>query len=103
MTCDIVTCDIKQKKNSKKSIYNKLYIEVIFDLNVTCHKSQCHKLKIIVKYLIMSKIVKKSKGTVGHFDDDSFEFQPYGKGEPVYDYSHKVGGLSCSGCLSDTS
>ena len=51
----------------------------------------------------MSKIVKKSKGTVGHFDDDSFEFQPYGKGEPVYDYSHKVGGLSCSGCLSDTS
>ena len=53
--------------------------------------SQCHKPKTTVKYLIMSKIVKKSKGTVSHFDDDSFEFSPYGKGEPVYDHSHKVG------------
>ena len=39
----------------------------------------------------MSKIIKKNKGTVSHFDDDSFEFQPYGKGEPVYDHTHKVG------------
>ena len=39
----------------------------------------------------MSKIVKKSKGTVSHYDDDSFAFSPYGKGEPVYDHSHKVG------------
>ena len=54
--------------------------------------SQCHKLKIIVKYLIMNKIVKKTKGTVSHYNDDSFEFTPYGKGEPVYDHSHKVGG-----------
>ena len=29
----------------------------------------------------MSKIVKKRKGTVSHYDDDSFEFSPYGKGE----------------------
>ena len=28
---------------------------------------------------------------MSHFDDDSFEFTPYGKGEPVYDHSHKVG------------
>ena len=42
----------------------------------------------------MSKIVKKHKGTVSHFDDDSFEFQPYGKGEPVYDHTHKVGGTA---------
>ena len=40
----------------------------------------------------MSKIVKKHKGTVSHFDDDSFEFHPYGKGEPVFDHTHKVGG-----------
>ena len=39
----------------------------------------------------MSKIVKKNKGTVSHYDDDSFEFSPYGKGEPVYDHSYKVG------------
>ena len=39
----------------------------------------------------MSKIVKKHKGTVSHFDDDSFEFTPYGKGEPVYDHTCKVG------------
>ena len=40
----------------------------------------------------MSKIVKKSKGTVSHFDDDSFEFLPYEKGEFVNDQSHKAGG-----------
>ena len=48
----------------------------------------------------MSKVIKKRKGTVSHYDDDSFEFSPYGKGEPVwslspaeaYDHSHKVGG-----------
>ncbi len=39
----------------------------------------------------MSKVIKKNKGTVSHFDDDSFEFTPYGKGEPVYDHSHIVG------------
>lgn len=37
----------------------------------------------------MSKVIKKNKGTVSHFDDDSFEFTPYGKGESVYDQSHK--------------
>ena len=37
----------------------------------------------------MSKVVKKHKGMVSHYDDDSFEFQPYEKGEPVYDHSHK--------------
>ena len=42
----------------------------------------------------MSKVIKKNKGTVSHFDDDSFEFTPYGKGEPVYDHSHKVGNCS---------
>ena len=40
----------------------------------------------------MSKIVKKRKGTVSHYDDDSLVFNPYGKGEPVYDHSYKVGG-----------
>ena len=39
----------------------------------------------------MSKVIKKRKGTVSHYDDDSFEFSPYGKGEPVYDRSYKVG------------
>ena len=39
----------------------------------------------------MSKVIKKRKGTVSHYDDDSFEFSPYGKGEPVYDHSYKVG------------
>ena len=40
----------------------------------------------------MSKIIKKRKGTVSHYDDDSFACNPYGKGEPVYEHSHKVGG-----------
>ena len=40
----------------------------------------------------MSKVIKKNKGTVSHYDDESFEFHPYGKGEPVYDHTHKVGG-----------
>ena len=40
----------------------------------------------------MSKVIKKRKGAVSHYDDDSFAFNPYGKGEPVYDHSHKVGG-----------
>ena len=39
----------------------------------------------------MKELVKSTKGTVRHYGDDSLEFTPYGKGEPVYDHSHKVG------------
>ena len=39
----------------------------------------------------MKNLAKKTKGTVNHFSDDSLEFTPQGKGEPVYEYSYKVG------------
>ena len=39
----------------------------------------------------MKDLVKKTKGTVSQYKDDSFEFTPYGKGEPVYEHSYKVG------------
>ena len=39
----------------------------------------------------MKKLVKKIRGTVSQFEDDSLEFTPYGKGEPVYEDSYKVG------------
>ena len=39
----------------------------------------------------MKDLVKKTKGTVSQYKDDSFEFTPYGKGEPVYESSYKVG------------
>ena len=39
----------------------------------------------------MKDLVKTTKGTVRHYKDDSFEFTPYGKGEPVYEDSYKVG------------
>ena len=39
----------------------------------------------------MKELLKKCKGTVSHFNDDSLEFTPYGKGEPVYEASYKVG------------
>ena len=39
----------------------------------------------------MKNLVKKTKGTVSQFSDDSLEFVPQGKGEPVYEHSYKVG------------
>ena len=39
----------------------------------------------------MKDLVKKMKGTVSQFSDESLEFTPYGKGEPVYESSYKVG------------
>ena len=39
----------------------------------------------------MKNLVKKTKGTVSQFSDDSLEFTPQGKGEPVYEHSYKVG------------
>ena len=39
----------------------------------------------------MKDLVKKTKGTVSQFSDDSLEFTPQGKGEPVYEHSYKVG------------
>ena len=39
----------------------------------------------------MKEIVKSTRGTVHQYNDDSLDFKPYGKGEPVYDHSHKVG------------
>ena len=39
----------------------------------------------------MKDLVKKTRGTVNHFSDDSLEFVPQGKGEPVYEHSYKVG------------
>ena len=39
----------------------------------------------------MKEIVKSTRGTVHQYNDDSMDFKPYGKGEPVYDHSHKVG------------
>ena len=39
----------------------------------------------------MKDLVKKTRGTVNQFADDSLEFVPQGKGEPVYEHSYKVG------------
>ena len=39
----------------------------------------------------MSEIVKSTRGTVRQYNDDSMEFIPQGKGEPVYEHSYKVG------------
>ena len=39
----------------------------------------------------MSNLVKQVTGKCRQYDDDSFEFKPYGKGEPVYEHSYKVG------------
>ena len=39
----------------------------------------------------MSELVKSTKGTVRQYKDDSMEFIPQGKGEPVYEHSYKVG------------
>ena len=39
----------------------------------------------------MKELVKTTKGTARHYKDDSFEFTPYGKGEPVYEDSYKIG------------
>ena len=39
----------------------------------------------------MSDLLKRIKGTVSQYTDDSFEFKPYGNGEPVYEHSYKVG------------
>ena len=39
----------------------------------------------------MSDLLKRIKGTVSQYKDDSFEFKPYGNGEPVYEHSYKVG------------
>ena len=39
----------------------------------------------------MSELVKSTHGTVRQYKDDSMEFIPQGKGEPVYDHSYKVG------------
>ena len=39
----------------------------------------------------MKQLTKKTRGTVSHYGDESFEFTPYGKGEPVYEHSYKVG------------
>ena len=41
--------------------------------------------------LIMKEIVKSTRGTVRQYNDDSLDFKPYGKGEPVYEHSYKVG------------
>ena len=42
--------------------------------------SQCHKLKTIVKYLIMNKLVEGNDDAANHCIDEFFEFAPYGKG-----------------------
>ena len=42
----------------------------------------------------MKDLVKNTRGTVHLYKDDSFEFTPYGKGEPVYEDSYKVGEAS---------
>ena len=39
----------------------------------------------------MKEIVKSTRGTVHQYNDDSLDFKPYGKGEPVYEHSYKVG------------
>ena len=39
----------------------------------------------------MSELVKSTRGTVRQYKDDSMEFIPQGKGEPVYEHSYKVG------------
>jgi hypothetical protein len=36
-----------------------------------------------IKQLIMSEILKSTRGTVRQYKDDSIEFIPQGKGEPV--------------------
>ena len=66
-----------------------IYIEVIFDLIVTCHMSQCHKPKTIIKYLIMNRLADGHDDAVSRCIDEFFGFAPYGKGESVYDQSHK--------------
>ena len=45
-------------------------------------------MKIIISpfnYQIMKQLVKKTKGTATIYDDESIEFSPQGKGEPVYE------------------
>ena len=42
----------------------------------------------IIEY---ERLSKKTKGTVSYYSDESLEFTPYGKGEPVYEASYKVG------------
>ena len=39
----------------------------------------------------MKEIVKSTRGTVHQYNDDSLDFKPYGKGDPVYEHSYKVG------------
>ena len=53
--------------------------------------SQCHKLKTTVKYLIMNRLADGHDDAVSRCIDEFFGFAPYGKGEPVYDHSHRVG------------
>ena len=42
----------------------------------------------------MRQLVKKTKGTVTIYDDESIEFSPQGKGEPVYENLLKSGNSS---------
>ncbi len=51
--------------------------------------SQCHKLKTTVKYLIMNRLADGHDDAVSRCIDEFFGFAPYGKGESVYDQSHK--------------
>ena len=46
------------------------------------------------KRLNMKDLVKSTRGTVRHYKDDSMEFIPQGKGEPVFEISYKVGDAS---------
>ena len=43
------------------------------------------------KRLNMKDLVKSTRGTVRQYKDDSMEFIPQGKGEPVFEISYKVG------------
>ena len=91
--CVLRCCEFAISEQLQKSKYN---INIIFCSRIrpkTQHETtQQRNIRKFYNYLIMSKIVKKRKGTVSTYDDDSFEFSPYGKGEPVYDHSYKVGG-----------
>lgn len=39
----------------------------------------------------MKKLITKARGSGAYYDDNSFEFSPQSKGEPVYEHSYKVG------------
>ena len=42
--------------------------------------SQCHKLKIIIKHLIISRLEENRNDAVSHYNDDFSKLTPYGKG-----------------------